>query len=100
MPALAGHLFQGMTEEALREIGWSGMAGSEVYGSSAECLSPVKVVRFDRDELDELLQRDTANGMAFFRRLSQYIAARLVESYGGMLSVQPKYGPHPHSYGG
>lgn len=47
------------------------MVGNDVYWSSAECLGPVK----------------TANGMVFFRRLSQYIPARLVESYGGMLSL-------------
>jgi CRP-like cAMP-binding protein len=153
MATLVGHLFQGMTEDARREIGrigkeethaegdflfnagdpalnlailvegrvrvgegiegrvahissgsgdsigWSSMAGNDVHWSSAECLSTVKVLRFNRDELDQLLQRDTANGMAFFRRLSQYIAARLAESYGGMLSLQQKHG-HPYSFGG
>ena len=76
-------------------IGWSSMAGNEAYTASAECLGPVKVLKFKRDRLVEMLENDPVSGMKFYRRLAELIGRRLVASYGATLSVHgerhPKY---------
>jgi CRP-like cAMP-binding protein len=81
-------------------IGWSSMAGNEAYLGSAECLGPVRVIKLQTGELNRIFDRHPASGMAFFRRLANYIGGRLMESYGGMLSLQQKPGHRPYEYGG
>ena len=69
-------------------IGWSSMAGNCVYTASAECLQPVTVTKIGKDKLSLILERDTASGMAFYRRLAKWMGRRLVASYSAMLSLQ------------
>jgi len=68
-------------------LGWSSMVGHASYIASAECVVPVKVLKFDRARLMRLLEEDPAGGMDFYRRLAQMIARRLVASYGHALSL-------------
>ena len=69
-------------------IGWSAMAGSGVYTSSAECLVPVTVMKIEGEALDRILTADPASGLAFYRRLAKLIGKRLTASYGATLSMQ------------
>jgi CRP/FNR family cyclic AMP-dependent transcriptional regulator len=68
-------------------IGWSSMAGSGAYTSSAECLVPVTVMKIAGDALDRILDADPASGLAFYRRLARLIGKRLTASYGATLSM-------------
>jgi len=68
-------------------MGWSSMTEMDFYTASAECLEPVRVVRLDRTRLLQILEENPSAGLVFFRGLAKVIGRRLVESYGGTLSV-------------
>ena len=76
-------------------IGWSSLVENETYTASAECLVPVKVLRIEKQRLDEILLQDPASGMAFFKNLAALIGRRLVKSYQATLSVHGERGPRP-----
>ncbi|HYB61119.1 MAG TPA: cyclic nucleotide-binding domain-containing protein [Methylomirabilota bacterium] len=73
-------------------MGWSSMAGLPVYTASAECTAPTTVIRIPSDRLMHILEHDPASGFKFFRRLAMHIGVRLVESYGGTLSLHGQKG--------
>jgi CRP-like cAMP-binding protein len=78
-------------------IGWSSLVGNNTYTASAECLSPVKVSKIEKSQLDEILHEDPVSGMAFFKHLAALIGLRLVDSYKATLAA---HGVHePRSYG-
>ena len=68
-------------------IGWSSMAGSGGYTSSAEALVPVTVMKIRGEALDRILEADPASGLVFYRRLARLIGKRLAASYGATLSM-------------
>ena len=76
-------------------IGWSSLVENETYTASAECLVPVKVLRIEKQRLDEILLQDPVSGMAFFKNLAALIGRRLVKSYQATLSVHGERGPRP-----
>jgi CRP/FNR family cyclic AMP-dependent transcriptional regulator len=76
-------------------IGWSSLVENEAYTASAECLVPVKVLKIDQNQLDQILHQDPASGMAFFQRLAALIGRRLVKSYQATLSVHGEREPRP-----
>ena len=51
-------------------IGWSSLVENDTYTASAECLVPVKVLRIEKQRLDEILREDPASGMIFFKNLA------------------------------
>ena len=69
-------------------LGWSSMAGNGVYTASAECLIPVTALKIGKEELNQILERDPASGLTFYRRLAKMIGRRLVASYGATLAMQ------------
>jgi CRP-like cAMP-binding protein len=69
-------------------IGWSSMAGNGVYTASAECLIPVTVLKIGEERLNQILERNPAGGLSFYRRLARMMGRRLVASYGATLSMQ------------
>jgi CRP-like cAMP-binding protein len=78
-------------------IGWSSLVGNATYTASAECLTPVRVSKFDKSQVDKILQDDPASGMIFFRHLAALIGCRLVGSYNAALAGHGLQ--EPHSYG-
>jgi len=74
-------------------IGWSSLVENETYTASAECLVPTKVLRFEKQRLDEILHQDTASGMVFFKNLAALIGRRLVKSYQATVSVHGRRDP-------
>ena len=83
-----GGLLSNVVSEPGEAIGWSSMAGNGVYTASAECLIPVTALRIRVERLNEILMKDPASGMAFYRRLAKTIGRRLVASYTATLSMQ------------
>lgn len=78
-------------------LGWSSMSGQQAYTASAECLTPVRVLKFSAAELARLLDSAPADGLQFYKRLAELIGKRLTASYGATLSV---YGERGHRYWG
>ena len=78
-------------------IGWSSMVAQDIYTASAECIVPVRVLKFEKQKLAEVLQKDPVGGFAFYKRLAEIIGRRLVASYRATLSVHGDR--DPRSYG-
>ncbi len=78
-------------------FGWSSLVGRETYTASAECLTPTRVIRIEKDQLNRIFEKDPASGMLFFKRLAGVIGERLVNSYSTILSTYR--GEGPPSYG-
>lgn len=78
-------------------IGWSGLMESNNYTASAECLSPVKVLKIANAHLERILQTDPASGMLFFKQLATLVGRRLVKCYKATLSLHGER--DPRSYG-
>ena len=62
-------------------FGWSSLIDRETYTASAECMTPVKLLRFDQEKVLELFEEDPANGLVFFKRLAGILGSRLLHSY-------------------
>lgn len=82
-----GELLAYVASDAHELIGWSGLLENEAYTASAECLAPVRVLRIEKRLLDEILAKDTASGLVFYKNLAAIIGRRLVKSYQATLSV-------------
>jgi len=78
-------------------IGWSSLVGNPTYTASAECLSPVKVSKLEKSQLDRILVADPVSGMTFFKHLAALIGRRLAESYAATLAGHGAQ--EPRSYG-
>jgi CRP-like cAMP-binding protein len=74
-------------------MGWSSLTENPTYTASAECRSPVKVLKLDKQRLDQILTEDCVSGMAFFKNLAALIGRRLVSSYQATLSVHGDRAP-------
>ena len=62
-------------------FGWSSLIDREIYTASSECMTPVKLLRFNRENVLEILEEDPANGLVFFKRLAGLLGNRLLYSY-------------------
>lgn len=65
-------------------FGWSSLVGREIYSASAECVQPTKLLKIDREDFQEILEKDPINGLSFFRRLAGALGERLINSYGSL----------------
>jgi CRP-like cAMP-binding protein len=68
-------------------FGWASMANHKEYTLSAQCVLPVHAARFESGDLLRILEEDPPSGLLFFRRLSQIIGQRLINSYRATVSV-------------
>ena len=41
-------------------FGWSSLVGRGVYSASAECLVPTKLIRIDKEQFQQILEKDPA----------------------------------------
>lgn len=81
-----GNIAYGISEPG-EVFGWSSMVKHAEYTLSAQCIGPVRVVRIENGILLRLLEKDSASGFVFFRRLSELIGQRLANSYKATISV-------------
>jgi CRP-like cAMP-binding protein len=75
-------------------FGWSSLIDRETYTASAECMTPVKLHRFDQEKVLKILEEDPANGLVFFKRLADILGNRLLHSYK-MMSTAAQTGVSP-----
>lgn len=62
-------------------FGWSSLVGGSTYSATAVCTKSSEILRFDRDKLVDLLNRHPDSGFLFFKKLSEMLGKRLLESY-------------------
>ena len=68
-------------------FGWSSLIGRNVYSASAECINPTNLLKFDSQNLQSVLEKNSENGMIFFKRLAATLGNRLIQSYGMISST-------------
>lgn len=79
-------------------FGWTGLVDRPTYTATAQCVFHSKVVKIDNEKLLKILEKDTASGMTFFKRLAEAVVQRLIYNYETFLSertlkdVAPSYG--------
>ena len=62
-------------------FGWSSLVGRPGYSASAECMTPTKLLRFDKNRLKETIQKDATSGITLFQNLAAILGVRLIRSY-------------------
>ena len=62
-------------------FGWSSLIGRERFSAAAECMAPTKLLKFDKDKLEKILEKDPANSLILFKRLAEILGNRLLQSY-------------------
>jgi len=69
-------------------VGWSSLAGRETYAASVECAEPSKLVKINKDKLDQVLRRYPGAGLLFYKRLAGLVGDRLIKCYQVMVKLQ------------
>ena len=65
-------------------FGWSSLIGRENYTASAEFMAPTKLLKFDREKLQNVLEKDTPIALFYLNVSRKYWAAacyRAIDSY-------------------
>ena len=65
-------------------FGWGCLIDRKTYGGNAVCRTPVVVLKFERNKLLKLLDRDLSIGYLFFKHLSRALGERLIIAYQQM----------------
>jgi CRP-like cAMP-binding protein len=75
-----GHVVY-IVSKAGEAFGWSSLIDRDVYSATAECSNPTNLLKFERQELQKVLENDSKNGLIFFKRLAMILGNRLLQSY-------------------
>lgn len=70
-----------IVNQAGEVFGWSSLTGRDRYSASAKCLEPTNLLLIEKEKLESLLNDNPANGMIFYKNLSQTLGDRLLKSY-------------------
>jgi CRP-like cAMP-binding protein len=76
-----------IVNKAGEAFGWSSLIGRDVYSATAECLSSTNLLKLNGETLQKILEKDTDNGMIFFKRLAMVLGNRLLQSYNMISSA-------------
>ena len=83
-----GHVVY-IVNNAGEAFGWSSLIGRESFSASAECMTQTKLIKFDQEKLQNILEKDPANSMILFKRLAAILGNRLLQSYAIISSISP-----------
>ena len=75
-------------------FGWSSLVGRGVYSASAECVEPTELLKIDKEGFLEIVEKDPANGLIFFKSLAGAVGERLINNYKTILFEEST---DPHS---
>jgi CRP-like cAMP-binding protein len=67
-------------------FGWTGMVDRPAYVATAQCSTPCRLVKIEKDKLIAVLNKDPGSSAAFFKRLAGAVVQRLVDNYGAFLT--------------
>jgi CRP-like cAMP-binding protein len=71
------------TGEKLGEIfGWSSLIGRKDFTASAVCSAPTSLLRVDRRQFQNILEKDLFSSLMFFQQLAKVLGNRLIQLYG------------------
>jgi CRP-like cAMP-binding protein len=78
-------------------FGWSSLINREHFSASAECTAPTKLLKFDKEKLHQVLEKDPVNSLILFKRLAELLGNRLLQSYtiissASQAETSPSYG--------
>jgi CRP/FNR family transcriptional regulator, cyclic AMP receptor protein len=62
-------------------FGWSSVVGNDQYTAQAECLSPTKVLKIDKSDLDKVFDAHERSGRTFYRILARQLGQRLIDMH-------------------
>ena len=62
-------------------FGWGCLIDRHTYGGTATCVTPVVVLKLERDRLLKILDDDMYSGYLFFKQLSRALVWRLLKAY-------------------
>ena len=68
-------------DHAGEAFGWSSLIDRDVYSASAECTEVTTLQKIDAKTFHKTLEKETTNGLIFFKRLAGLIGNRLLWSY-------------------
>jgi CRP-like cAMP-binding protein len=81
-------------------FGWSSMAESGLYTSSAVCATDSKLIKLDSKALDKIFKQHPEIGVTILRRLMNVFSDRLLSAYQAHLHLLTTHGSQtPPSYG-
>ncbi len=83
-----GHVVH-IVNNAGEAFGWSSLIGRERFSASAECMTKTKLIKFDQEKMQEVLEKDPANSLILFKRLAAILGNRLLNSYAIISSTSP-----------
>jgi len=81
-------------DHAGEAFGWSSLIDRDVYSASAQCTKDTMLQKFERRNLQKILEEDTPNGLIFFKRLAGTVGHRLLNSYR-MITASSQAGISP-----
>ena len=70
-----------IVSKAGEAFGWSSLIGREAYSATAECLGATNLLKLNGAKLQDVLEKDSDNGLIFFKRLARILGNRLLQSY-------------------
>ena len=68
-------------------FGWSSLVGRQRYSATAKCMTAAKLLRFEKNRLEKIVEKDTANGLQLFKNLAALLGGRLIHAYSSGLST-------------
>ena len=83
-----GHVVY-IVNNAGEAFGWSSLIGRESFSASAECMTQTKLIKFDQEKLQKVLEKDPENSLILFKRLAAVLGNRLLQSYAIISSTSP-----------
>ena len=83
-----GHIVY-VVSNAGEAFGWSSLIGRERFSASAECMTPSKLLTWDKNKLQKVLEKDPVNNLLLYKRLAELLGNRLLQSYTIISSVSP-----------
>ncbi len=83
-----GHIVY-IVSNAGEAFGWSSLIGRQSFSASAECMIQSKLLKWDKDKLQTVLQKDPANSSLLYKRLAELLGNRLLQSYTIISSMSP-----------
>ncbi len=75
-----------------KAVGWSSLAGRDVYTVSVLCAEPSRVWKINKDKLDRILRRCSAFGLLFYKRLAGLIGERFIRCYQELVKLKEEHG--------
>jgi CRP-like cAMP-binding protein len=78
-------------------FGWSSMVESGTYTASGVCVTDLKAIKIEREELEKIFSLHPELGLKVLKRLASVISQRLSNAYRDLLSARgqdttPSYG--------